>query len=373
MQTVRILYITHLAALAFAVTGAMVFMRDPAPLGNPPLIKTLPLASQLDDVGYILLGATSLLFALSLSLRAGLWAPLIIAVACALASGALAIWLRRSSVSAARGHPKSVRRVAPGTVNPHFERFAQAAITLVSALVLARSVDVAVEGLENVPKQGAVLIVSRHFHHLFDGAIFMTRLRHPVHIFVALDWARTRWVRAMVKWACRVVAWPGVLRADASNAGRGQSDGSRHAYRLNEAGRYLRLATATSVAALRSGDILVIFPEAYPNIDPHGSPKADEDAFLPFAPGFVKLAQLAERDGRTRVSVVPAGFDSQTLSTGRQRITVRFGAPVLLTDFPDREQLVAYVERTVKALSAATPTYQVALRSAESGKAARVS
>lgn len=308
--------------------------------------------------------AANMVFAMALSASAGLWEPLIFAVVCGLAPASLALWLRRPDPSGGAGGPNSGgRRGAPGKVNPLFEGIAQATIAIGSALLLARSVEVAVEGLANVPKRGAVLIPSRHYHHLFDGAIFMTRLRRPVHILVALDWARTRRVRAIMEWACHMAAWPGVLRTDAFNVGRGQYD-DRHAYRINEAGRYLRQAATASVDALRSGEIMVVFPEAYPNIDPEGSPKADENTFLPFEPGFVKLAQLAERDGQTTVSIVPAGFTSQTLPNGRQRITVRFGAPLLLADYPDRAQLVAYVEREVKALSASAPAYQPAPQSA---------
>jgi 1-acyl-sn-glycerol-3-phosphate acyltransferase len=58
-----------------------------------------------------------------------------------------------------------------------------------------------------------------------------------------------------------------------------------------------------SLDLLRAGQLLLVFPEGYPAIDPLGSPRTTSGGFLPFEPGFLALA---ERAGRA-VPVVPVG------------------------------------------------------------------
>ena len=61
MRAVRILFIAHLAALAFAITGILVFMRDPLLLTSSPLlIQTYPLGTEYGGMLYILLGAATM-------------------------------------------------------------------------------------------------------------------------------------------------------------------------------------------------------------------------------------------------------------------------------------------------------------------------
>ncbi len=66
----------------------------------------------------------------------------------------------------------------------------------------------------------------------------------------------------------------GILRSERlSGTGPG-------AYQKSEGGAYLRKAVVDSMAVLRAGRALVVFPEAYPNIDPHPTLKADLNSFL---------------------------------------------------------------------------------------------
>ncbi len=106
------------------------------------------------------------------------------------------------------------------------------------------------------------------------------------------------------------------------------------------------------MALLRAGELLLVFPEGYPNVDPRPTPKPDLDAFLPFRPGFARFAALAERDGRTRVPIVPVGFHYEHGTEPTWRIALRFGAPIHITRDGDHDALVSQVEERVRALSA---------------------
>lgn len=95
---------------------------------------------------------------------------------------------------------------------------------------------------------------------------------------------------------------------------------------------------------------MTIFPEGYPNIDPSPSPKTDEDSFLPFHQGFVRLASMAMREG-IEAQIVPVGF---SYARGwRWEVVIRFSDPVLLQRHADIDLIRAQVELLVRALSVA--------------------
>lgn len=211
------------------------------------------------------------------------------------------------------------------------------AITTVCRRALRREAELVFEGREHVPASGPTLLVARHVHHLFDGCIIWTLMPRPFRILVAIDWVASGPPRGLVEWACRTMGWPTVIREDAP---RTQSA---------SATPLLRQAMRQSVALLRNGEMLLVFPEAYPTIDPHPTPQRGLEAMLPFRPGFARLAALAEVDGRTRVAVVPVGF---TYRGGPPwAITGTCGSPLFLEPGERPEAFARRVEREVSTLS----------------------
>ncbi|HET9110386.1 MAG TPA: 1-acyl-sn-glycerol-3-phosphate acyltransferase [Ktedonobacterales bacterium] len=235
------------------------------------------------------------------------------------------------------------------------EAIGYAMIDTFARRTLARDVDLRIEDAERLPSAGATLIVAHHYHALLDGLILLRHARRPAHILVALDWTRTPLQRRGMELACRMARWPTVLRTDAFNLDRGHFDGAS-AYQLREARPMLRAATQMAVGLLRESQTLVIFPEAYPSVDFLPTPKDDGRAFLPFEPGFARLAQLAQRDGETRVSIVPAGFAYEPLPGPRPRwrVTLRYGEPRGIATRASAQEVAAFVaqvEQEVQALS----------------------
>ncbi len=284
-------------------------------------------------------------FAIALNLSAGLWIPVLVAVVFGLIPASLALPRRPAR--------EGWQAAAPAPGASIARRISLLTVYAGSRALTRRRVQVMVEGLEYVPRSGPVLIAARHFHHLYDGCVLLGAVPRRLHILVALDWVQKRWLRRLMEWACAMVEWPAMLRierlgeeADAINR---IPTTNNSAYSRGEFGHYLRRAARDSVRLLRSGDMLVVFPEAYPNIDPAPSLKKDKDGFLPFRPGFAKLAEMAERDGRTRVTIVPAGFNY--VQREQWHITLRFGPALLRDDYPDSTHLVRAIEKRVHDLS----------------------
>jgi putative membrane protein len=208
------------------------------------------------------------------------------------------------------------------------------------------------EGLEHLPRSGPVLIVARHFHYFYDGYVLVRTVPRSLHVIVALDWLQSKTLRLLIEFACSLADFPIILRDERFSE---HKEDQAWAYRRVEARRYLRQMLQTAMRLLRSGEMLVMFPEGYPNIDPHPTPKPDLDAFLPFRPGFIKLAELVERDGKTCVAIVPAGFTYTREGEKRWHATVRFGAALYRSDFASGGQLLQVVEERVHALSYPVP------------------
>jgi putative membrane protein len=196
-----------------------------------------------------------------------------------------------------------------------------------------------VDGLENVPSSGPVMLVARHFHHLLDGSVLVRRIPRPVHIVVGLDWAKDERERRWMERACRAAGYPIVLRPPTL--------GRREGFAREELLRYTRAAMRDAVALLRAGRVVLVFPEGYPNVDPAFTEKADDDAFLPFQDGYRRMVAAAERDGTTRVAVVPVGF--HYARGAKWTIVARIGEPQFGSDAPA-------IEQAVRDLSAETKT-----------------
>ena len=174
-----------------------------------------------------------------------------------------------------------------------------------------------VEGLENVPASGPVMLVARHFHHLLDGSVIVRNVKRPVHIVVGLDWTADTKQRAWMERACRAAGYPIVLRP--------ATLGERGGYASSEFTHYTRNALREIDALLCDGRVVLVFPEGYPNVDPAFARKPDDETFLPFASGYRRMIARAERHPGVRVAVVPVGF--HYTRGARWSIVARFGAP----------------------------------------------
>jgi putative membrane protein len=217
------------------------------------------------------------------------------------------------------------------------ERFAARTISAAAAGIAARRLDVTVHGIEHVPSRGPVLIVARHYHHLYDGVALLGAVPRRLHLVVALDWARTRAERLIMERAVTMARWPALLRDDAPMG----------AFGPEEIPRYRLRAVRNAVELLVEGAAVLVFPEGYPNVDPRYTPKRDPDEILPFRPGFAVIRDLARRRSGIDVPIVPAGF--VYAPSTRWRTVLRFGPA--LPDLPEA-QLVELAERRVARLSA---------------------
>jgi 1-acyl-sn-glycerol-3-phosphate acyltransferase len=226
------------------------------------------------------------------------------------------------------------------------ENITDRAMRVIARILAAGRVRTVSRGLENLPPHGPVLIVARHYHHLFDGLMLFSAIERRFHIVVTLDWAKNRRGKLIMETLNRFARWPMILRADALARNSNHTNGL---FANADTVRYQRRTLRQTIELLRDRRVVVIFPEGYPTIDPNFTPKLGTDDFLPFQPGFVHIAAAAEKRLGIRVPIIPAGvrYESGTPWIGY----LTLGTPVYRDQFLTKESLIRSVEHRVRELS----------------------
>ena len=211
-----------------------------------------------------------------------------------------------------------------------------------AGVVAAQRLALRTEGLQHVPPSGPALLVCRHYHHLYDGCALLTAIPRPLAIVVALDWVRRPGSRRLMELACRVAGWPVLLRAERLQDGVS-------AYGPEEARRYLRSALRSARTVLETGGALAIFPEGYPIIDPHATPRPANQEILPFRSGFLHIVERVQQEGQAPIPIIPVGVSY--LPGSRWQVTLRIGVPVYHRHRSQQAAALAAVESAVRRLS----------------------
>ncbi len=215
--------------------------------------------------------------------------------------------------------------------------------------IARQRLDLEIEGLEHLPRQGPVVIAARHYHHAFDGAALFTASPRPLSLVVTLDWVTSRAGRFCMERLARLARFPVLLREEALVPGPdGRVLHPNSAYTPEEVLPYGRRCMRDAAALVAAGGALLVFPEAYPNVDPHHTPKQG-DRFLVFRGGFVSIAEIAARRLGHPVPIVPAGLCYEP--GPRWRATLRFGAPLEAPAADGSRALVRAVQERVMDLS----------------------
>lgn len=204
-----------------------------------------------------------------------------------------------------------------------------------------RAIDVQATGLEHVPPTGPVVLASRHYHYTYDGIAIYALVRRELRAVAALDWLPPGRSRGLLRAACQAAGWPAVLREPLGGTNDRETERERRLLLLQ--------ASREAVELLREGSALLIFPEAYPVVDPHPTPHRGASEMLPLQPGTVRFAVLAARQLSASIPVVPIGL---RYTRGRRwRLDLAFGEPVLIGPDSDLDESLATLESAVRRLS----------------------
>jgi len=161
-----------------------------------------------------------------------------------------------------------------------------------------------VEGAEQVPASGPLLLVANHTNALLDPVVIGTQLARPIALTARTSMARSRFMGALMR------------AAGAVQLRRPQEEGARDALPLSH--------NLDALAALRqrlaAGQAVCVFPEGRSHSDV---------AMRPFERGAARLALDYHAHGHpSGLWIVPVGLYFEAKSTFRSRVLVRFGTPL---------------------------------------------
>ncbi len=228
--------------------------------------------------------------------------------------------------------------------------------------IARRRLELEVEGLEHLPRRGPLVIAARHYHHAFDGAALFTASPRPLSLVVTLDWVTSRAGRFCMERLARLARFPVLLREEALLPGPdGRVLHPDSAYAPEEVFTYGRSCMRDAATLVAGGGALLVFPEAYPNVDPHHTPK-EGARFMAFRGGFVSIAEIAARRLGAPVPIVPAGLVYEP--GPRWRATLRFGEALRAPGPHGSRALVAAVQERVMDLSRAAEPAALSLGTA---------
>ncbi len=165
--------------------------------------------------------------------------------------------------------------------------------------VFYRSVEV--EGLDRVPRAGAVVFTPNHANALLDPMFIALAIERPVWLTAKSTLA----AHPLVGWLMRAANVVALHRTQ--DAGEGADP------RANLA------ALATLGQRLLAGGAVIIFPEGQSHNDP---------GLRPFKRGVARLAFDVVAGGGTSLAIVPVGMWFEDKDGFRSRALVRFGPPI---------------------------------------------
>ena len=189
-----------------------------------------------------------------------------------------------------------------------------------------------VEGVENVPESGPVLLVPNHPNALVDALVVLMHLKRPISLTAKSTLADIIILRQMIK-STNVI-----LFHRKKDVGMG-ADPSRNAGAIAQCRERLEL-----------GEAILIFPEGQSHSDP---------SLRPLRTGAARIALDCLHSGGTGADlvIVPVGLHFPEKDRFRSDVWVRFGKPLdpsgWLKENPDGEplELTAEIENRIRELT----------------------
>ncbi len=269
--------------------------------------------------------AANILFASALCATVGLWGPIALAFVAGLLPATLALVSDDSTRSRAR-------RAGQREPEPVVEHISWLVLRTLARLTLRRPI--VFHTAQPLPS-GPAILAAQHVHHLDDGRALLSIIDRQLRFLVALDWVPDRrWRRAM-ELLCRIAGWPTIVRPR-------EIDRPGQIYSPREAQRLLVGGLREAVRRVAAGQLLVVFPEGYPLIDPHLPARRSTNDQV--SPGAIWIARAAAARIGTSIPVYPV-----QLETISSPIVVMIGEPIMVTNQTDVGRATRQLEVALRA------------------------
>jgi glycerol-3-phosphate O-acyltransferase / dihydroxyacetone phosphate acyltransferase len=197
--------------------------------------------------------------------------------------------------------------------------------------------DVFVVGAERIPRRGPLIVIANHPNALIDPLLVGTSMRRRVLLTAKATLFEGR-ARAALLGAVGVVP---LRRARDEPIGSGTESGAPAHERNADS---FRLVTA----ALRRGEVVLVFPEGISHDDP---------AIAPLKSGAARMALQARAEAAAGLCILPIGLIFEQKERPGSRVLVRIGDPLDVDEWvasvshPDAAALTNELEARLRAVT----------------------
>jgi 1-acyl-sn-glycerol-3-phosphate acyltransferase len=168
--------------------------------------------------------------------------------------------------------------------------------------------EIRVEGAENIPMSGPLLLAVNHPNAMVDSLIAGWVVPRQIRMTAKA----TLWKNPLIAIVFRLIGVVPLRRASDEPAESGES-------RLRN-----NKAFAEIVAALKSGGTVLIFPEG----------KSNSDSLMPLRTGLARIALEARTAEVKGLSVLPVGLNFENKGIPGSRVIARIAAPLAMDAWP---------------------------------------
>ncbi len=194
-----------------------------------------------------------------------------------------------------------------------------------------RQFSVIVEGLENIPEKGPVIIAPRHFHGQVDGSLFLSIIPRHTFFLRAVDWVDN----SDIKLQRLIFSRAGEIPVNRPHMPKRQDkypNGSP------------KSATKRVIDALILGQAVLVFPESRSNIDIRSTEEIRRDIVMDIQPGIFLFAQRAQEITGMKIPIIPVGTIYPD-KDDKKIIEVNFGKPFYFPLHADKESFNEYCNK----------------------------
>ena len=212
-------------------------------------------------------------------------------------------------------------------------------------LVTFAKLNLIIEGQENIPMTGPVILAPRHLHRDYDPMIFNSIVKRRLFFIGAIDWMQGKFFDKTVKYFFKKSGVIGVKRPEANDifAKAGQVT-----ERIKNKERSLGLVGAFKNATklLMHNQAVLIFPEGWPTIETAmATPKTDMNEILEVKAGVFHFAEYVQRKRGIPVPIIPIGLKLVKEGIFKLTFVVNIGEPMYL---PMSKSRVDYKPHIIK-------------------------
>lgn len=155
---------------------------------------------------------------------------------------------------------------------------------------------VEIVGLENIPMKGPVVIAPRHYHGQYDGPLMMTIIPRRFFVLIGVDWVQKKYEIFLHKTFYPKFGSVTINRPDAPTTS---------AYPNSTPSTAMR----SLINMLLLDQAVLIFPEGWPVIDIHYTPRTDRNGIFSIKPGIMFVVDYAQKSKGVRIPIIPIGLN----------------------------------------------------------------